>query len=38
MFEVLHEKTGIKPGLSVEKLDPSDPFDDDFIKEKKKEI
>ena len=38
MFEVLYEKTGIKPGLSVEKLDPSDPIDDSFIKEMKDDI
>ena len=38
MFEVLHEKTGIKPGLSVEKLDPSDPLDDNFIKEIRDDI
>jgi len=38
MFEVLYEITGIKPGLSVEKLDPSDPLDDDFIKEMSEEI
>ena len=38
MHEVLYEKTGIKPGLSVEKLDPSDPIDDSFIKEMKDDI
>lgn len=38
MYEVLYEKTGIKPGLSVEKLDPSDPIDDSFIKEMKDDI
>jgi len=38
MFEVLYEKTVIKPGLSVEKLDPSDPIDDSFIKEMKDDI
>jgi hypothetical protein len=38
MFEVLHEKTGIKPGLSVEKLDSSDPLDDNFIKEIRDDI
>ena len=38
MFEVLHEKTGIKPGLSVEKLDPSDPLYDNFIKEIRDDI
>ena len=38
MFEVLYKKTGIKPGLSVEKLDPSDPIDDSFIKEMKDDI
>jgi len=38
MYEVLYEKTGIKPGLSIEKLDPSDPFDDSFIKEMKDNI
>jgi len=38
MFEVLYEITGIKPGLSVEKLDPSDPLDDDFIEEMSEEI
>jgi hypothetical protein len=38
MFGVLHEKTGIQPGLSVEKLDPSDPLDDSFIKEMKDDI
>ena len=38
MFEVLHEKTGIKPGLSVEKLDPSDLLDDNFIKEIRDDI
>ena len=38
MFEVLYEKTDIKPGLSVKKLDPSDPIDDSFIKEMKDDI
>jgi hypothetical protein len=38
MFEVLHEKTGIKPGLSVEKLDPSDPLYDNFITEIRDDI
>jgi hypothetical protein len=38
MFEVLHEKTGIKPGLSIEKLDPSDPLDDNFITEIRDDI
>ena len=38
MFEVLYEKTDIKPGLSVEKLNPSDPIDDSFIKEMKDDI
>lgn len=38
MVEVLYEKTGIKPGLSVEKLDPSDPLDDNFIKEIRDDI
>ena len=38
MFEVLHQKTGIRPGMSVDELDPSDPLDDDFIKEMSEEI
>lgn len=38
MFEVLCEKTGIKPGLSIEKLNSSDIVDDDFIEEMKGDI
>ena len=38
MFEVLYKKTVIKPGLSVEKLDPSDPHDENLIKEIRDDI
>ena len=38
MYEVLYEKTGINPGLLIEKLDPSDPLYDSFIKEMKDNI